>query len=45
MYLLEIEEISPLVPFSKNMYISGSGISLIFAILNIASQLKPGALN
>ena len=35
-----------LLPFSKNMYMPGSIIrlSLVFVILNIASQLKPGAL-
>ena len=36
----------PLMPFSKNMYMSGSEInsSFTFVILSIASQLKPGAL-
>ena len=35
-----------LLPFSKNMYMSGSIIrpSLVFVILSIASRLKPGAL-
>ena len=34
------------IPFSKNMYISGSEISLsfTFVILSIASQVKAGAL-
>ena len=38
--------IPPLVPFSKNIDMSESGISSnsIFVILSIASQLKPGAL-
>ena len=35
----------PLVLFSKNMYMSRSGISssLVFVILSIASQLTPDA--
>ena len=44
--LLYLLEISPLVPFLKDKYMPGSGIgsSSICDILNIASQLKAGAL-
>ena len=46
LYLLEILEIAPLVPFSKNIYISGYGISSSpnFVLLSIAFQLKRGRL-
>ena len=46
LYLLEISEIPPLVPFSNNMYMPGSGISSnsIFVILSITFQLNHGAL-
>ena len=46
MFIVGLKEIPLLVPFSKNMYMSGFVISssLIFVILSIASQLKPGAL-
>ena len=46
LYLLELYEIPPLIPFSKNMCMPASGISSssFFVILRFASQIKPDVL-